>query len=80
MIVEVTEESELKELQDVLIEFYKIMPYKQLCKESEEGKKACEAWIESWYFMVQSQSASILGLKQNNKFNIIMIIRSYIIK
>tara|TARA_Y100000114_G_scaffold88859_1_gene82358 strand:+ start:7010 stop:7474 length:465 start_codon:yes stop_codon:yes gene_type:complete len=68
MIVEVTEESELKELQDVLIEFYKIMPYKQLCKESEEGKKACEAWIESWYFMIQSQSASILGLKQNNKF------------
>lgn len=68
MIVEVKEESELMELQDVLIEFYKIMPYKQLDKESEEGKKACEAWIESWYFMIQSNNASILALKKDDKF------------
>jgi len=68
MIIDVTEESQLRELQDVLIEFYKIMPYKQLKKESEQGQKACESWISSWFLMISSGSGKILGLKKDDKF------------
>ena len=68
MIIDITEERQLRELQDVLIEFYKIMPYKQLKRESEEGQKACEAWVNSWFLMISSGSAKILGLKKDNKF------------
>ena len=68
MIIDVTEESQLRELQDVLIEFYKIMPYKQLKKESPQGQQACETWINSWFMMISSGNAKILGLKKDNKF------------
>lgn len=68
MIVEVTEESELKELLSVLLEFYEVMPYTQLKKGSKEHEDASDAWIETWYFMIQAKSASILALKKEGKF------------
>jgi GNAT superfamily N-acetyltransferase len=68
MIVEVTKESELQELQDVLIEFYKIMPYKQLTKETKEGQQASDRWIENWFFMIEGGMGKILALKKDDKF------------
>ena len=68
MIVEVRTESELKELQDILIEFYRIMPYKQLPKESKELQEASNLWIENWFFMIEGGVGKILALKKDNNF------------
>lgn len=68
MIVEVRTESELKELQDILIEFYRIMPYKQLPKESKELQEASNLWIENWFFMIEGGVGKILALKEDNNF------------
>jgi GNAT superfamily N-acetyltransferase len=68
MIVEVTTESDLKELQDVMIEFYKIMPYKRLIKGSEEFQEASDLWIENWFFMIGGGLGKILALKEDNNF------------
>lgn len=68
MIVEVITESELEELQDVLIEFYKIMPYEQLPKQSREIEEASNFWIENWFYMIKIGVGKILALKKDNKF------------
>ena len=68
MIVEVTEESELIELQKVLFAFYRIMPYTQLVEGSEEFKEASARWVDSWFLMIANGHAKILGLKKDNKF------------
>jgi len=68
MIVEVSTESELEELQDVLIEFYKVMPYKQLSRETEEGQEASDLWIENWFFTIENGRGKILALKKDDKF------------
>tara|TARA_B110000305_G_scaffold47223_1_gene50413 strand:+ start:646 stop:1110 length:465 start_codon:yes stop_codon:yes gene_type:complete len=68
MIAEVSTESELEELQNVLIEFYKMMPYKQLIKETKEGQEASDLWIENWFFTIESGNGKILALKKDDKF------------
>ena len=68
MIIDIKEEWQLRELQDVLVEFYKIMPYKQLKIDSEEYQQACEAWIGSWFLMISSGNGKILALQKDNKF------------
>ena len=68
MIVEVSTESELEELQNVLVEFYKIMPYKRLIKGSEEFQEASDLWVENWFFTIENGRGKILALKKDDKF------------
>lgn len=68
MIVEIQTEEDLKEIQEVLFNFYKIMPYNQLDRNTDEGQEAWVLWQDTWYFMIQSGKGKILAMKKNNEF------------
>ena len=68
MIVEIKTEEDLKEIQEVLFNFYKIMPYNQLDRNTDEGQEAWVLWQDTWYFMIQSGKGKILSMKKNNEF------------
>jgi GNAT superfamily N-acetyltransferase len=60
MISLVKEDSELFELSEVLLDFYKLMPYKQ----ETDDHKTCTRFCTTWRSMIDSGSAAILALKK----------------
>lgn len=68
MIVEIETEEDLKEIQEVLFDFYEIMPYNKLDRNTDEFQEASILWQDTWYFMIQSGKGKILAMKKNNEF------------
>lgn len=68
MIEEVSEEFQLKELREVLFQFYKIMPYRQPKKGTQEFNDGYARWVDSWHLMISNGMGKILGLKKDGKF------------
>ena len=61
MIFEIKTDSELLELRDVLVNFYKILPYE---KDLEDAKKK---WLLIWKELIKSKKGKIFALEKERK-------------